>query len=211
VTSRAPVVTLAVLGTYTCLRSAALPDGWHDAATTAMILVVAGLAAATSLQARELGLERRRIGPGLRWGTTVAAAVLAVVALALAAAPSLADRIADDLDTTTRAALVDALVRIPVATVVLEELAFRGVLEAQLRRTTSASRAAAVGVGAFALWHVPGAWSQGAVGVVGVVAATAVAGATFLALRRCSGSLAAPALVHWATNGGSLLLAVWLT
>lgn len=210
-TTRAPVVTLLVLGAYTCLRSALIPDAWHDATNVAMILVVAGIAASASLRADELGLDRRRLGAGLRWGGAAALAVLGAVTLGLLAAPSLADRFGADPDASISATLVDALARIPVATVVLEELAFRGVLEAQLRRTTSSDRAAAIGVAAFALWHVPGAWADGGLAVVGVVAATAVAGAAFLLLRRRSGSLLAPTLAHWATNGGSLLLVVLLT
>ncbi len=45
--------------------------------------------------------------------------------------------------------------------------------------------------------------------VVGTVAFTALAGAVFAVLRDQSGSLVAPFLLHWATNGLGILAAAW--
>ena len=64
----------------------------------------------------------------------------------------------------------------------------------------------------FGLWHLdPTAlWSLDRLGgAVGTVAATAAAGAVFHVLRRRSGSLLAPVLAHWGTNGVALGV-VWL-
>ncbi len=45
--------------------------------------------------------------------------------------------------------------------------------------------------------------------VVGTVAFTTVAGVVFAVLREQSGSLLAPFLLHWATNGLGILAAAW--
>ena len=94
-----------------------------------------------------------------------------------------------------------ALVRIPAGTVVLEEVAFRGVLPA----LGVPVLAAAV---AFGLWHVvptnrtldtnrlAAAPATRAAALLAAVAVTTVAGLGFHLLRDQSGGLLAPALVH---------------
>jgi membrane protease YdiL (CAAX protease family) len=72
----------------------------------------------------------------------------------------------------------------------------------------------------FGLWHVlpaldlartnnavagSGRRARLAVAVVGTVAFTAAAGVLFGELRRRSGSLLAPMLLHWATNAAGVL------
>ena len=100
-----------------------------------------------------------------------------------------------------------ALVRIPLGTVVLEEVAFRGVLPVLL------SPAAAAGL--FGLWHIAptvrGLQLNGlAPSVPAVGAAVAVTAAVGLALNTvagASGGLLAPALVHAAANSGTTVAA----
>jgi uncharacterized protein len=104
------------------------------------------------------------------------------------------------------------LVRIPVGTVAWEEIAFRGVLQAALRRVLAEPWAGAAGAAVFGLWHIrPTAGALAVNGlatgprarvlaVTGVVAAMAGAGAVLSLLRERSGSLAAPVLLHLATN-----------
>jgi membrane protease YdiL (CAAX protease family) len=46
------------------------------------------------------------------------------------------------------------LLRIPVGTVAWEEIAFRGVLQAALRRVLAEPAAIAVGSAVFGLWHI---------------------------------------------------------
>lgn len=124
-------------------------------------------------------------------------------------------------------ALVTALVVIPVRTVLLEEVAFRGVLLGLLRRHRGGAWASGVSSGLFGLWHVlPGLTLSGtnrAVGavvgqgdwarlpvVLATVAVTGAAGLVFCELRRRSGSLLASAGLHWATNGLGVLVAAAL-
>ena len=104
------------------------------------------------------------------------------------------------------------LVRIPVGTALLEELAFRGVLYAAWadRGTTEAALMSSV---AFGLWHIsptinlmranrPGAaLGRTALVVVGAVAFTTVAGLGLVWLRLDSGSIAAPWALHATLNG----------
>ena len=102
--------------------------------------------------------------------------------------------------------------RIPVGTVLWEEIAFRGVLQAALRRVLSEPAAIAVASGVFGIWHIrptaaalrvnqlSGDRRQAAARVAAGAAATAAGGALFSWLRARSGSLAAPALLHLATN-----------
>ena len=121
----------------------------------------------------------------------------------------------------------EALLRVPLGTVVLEEVAFRGVLPAVLAARTTTRNAVLVSQGLFGLWHVlpslhladrnevaTDLFGKGAAVVPVVVVAvvsTAVAGVGLWLLRRWSGSLAAPMLTHWATNGLGYLLAYLAT
>jgi membrane protease YdiL (CAAX protease family) len=119
--------------------------------------------------------------------------------------------------------LVEILVSVPLGTVLLEELAFRGSLLALLRRLGSTTRAVVVSSVLFGLWHIapaigtagdnsalPGTSQSGsglAVAVVGTVIATTIAGVVFCWLRLRSGSLVAPMLGHIATNSGAFFIA----
>lgn len=169
-----------------------------------------------------LGLGRSGVGPGLRWGLGGAAVVAVGLWAALAwppAAPFLADERVAGL---SLAALVfRVLVRIPLGTVVLEEVAFRGVLFGTWADRQSV-RTAVIGSSVlFGLWHIGPTLALLAendvalttlgllVAVGGSVAITAVAGVVFCALRLRSGGIVAPALVHGATNSLGTLTAFW--
>ena len=185
-------------------------------------LAVAGLllllARWDGLRATDLGLGRATLGRGLRWGGSAAALVLAVYLAALlvpAGREAFLDRRAD---LSVGGALYQALIQVPFATVLLEELAFRGVLLAMATQRWGTTRAVVLSSVLFGVWHVlPSAsaaqanplverllgtgssalWVWAALSVVG----TAVAGGVFCWLRLRSGSLLASAGLHWATNG----------
>src|SRR6185295_7302830 len=116
------------------------------------------------------------------------------------------------------AVLFVVLARIPLGTVVLEELAFRGVLPALVGG--GGRRGTLVSPGLFGLWHVLPARGSGnamsdalgaAGALVGTVAFTAAAGVVFRAGQRWSGHLVTPMLLHAATNSLGALLAWWVT
>ncbi|HEV8165152.1 MAG TPA: CPBP family intramembrane glutamic endopeptidase [Actinomycetota bacterium] len=171
-----------------------------------------------------LGLGRESLGPGLRWAGALVAAVLLGYLVAVALPPTrqaFADTRATSL--SGAALLWHLLVRIPLGTALLEEVAFRGVVYAMVERRRGV-RAAVVGSSLlFGLWHVLpslglrranaavadvlGSGPAGA--VVAAVAATTLAGVVFCELRRRSGGLLAPFALHWALNALGLLVA-WL-
>ncbi|MCX4626229.1 CPBP family intramembrane glutamic endopeptidase [Streptomyces sp. NBC_01443] len=113
--------------------------------------------------------------------------------------------------------MLRVVVLVPVGTVLMEEIAFRGVLYGLVRRARGAVRATAVSSLLFGLWHVlpslhlatakpalTTVFGQSELGaalaVVGAVLFTAAAGVLFCELRRRSGSLLAPMGLHWAVN-----------
>ncbi|MBG0813512.1 CPBP family intramembrane glutamic endopeptidase [Planomonospora sp. ID82291] len=230
-----------------------------SAAATGALLA---LARRSGLSWTELGFtEGRR---GLRIGGALAAAVAAAYGAGIAI-PATRRFFRDEraLSLSRARALEEALLQVPIGTVLLEEVGFRGVLHGLLARSHGTPAAVAVSSALFGLWHVlpaidmaaanpalsalasgeaPGgavpAPSAGAARppdapdvpagppaagpsmgpptgppaadtvrvVVGSVVSTGVVGAVFCGLRR-KGGLAAPALLHVATNSLGYLFA----
>lgn len=189
--------------------------------------VLVAAARAAGIGWSELGLDTAALPAGVRSGVLAAGVVAAGIAVATALAPRLrglaalfGDRRAAGV--AGRALAYETLVRIPLATSLFEEVAFRGVLLALGLRSGSEVAAVLVSSAAFGLWHVGPtlemlrlngvAWTapRTAATVAGAVAVTAVGGIVFAVLRLHSGSLAAPVLAHWATNALALLAAVHL-
>lgn len=170
----------------------------------------------------ELGLARRRLGAGLRLGALAGGAAVAVMTIG-AALPLTRGFFEDervDVDAGGGELAYQALVRIPLGTVVFEEVAFRGVLLALLCRRMSTRSAVLVSSGLFGLWHIrptigaadvndiAGAALAGS--VLGAVVVTSVGGVAFCWLRLRSGHLAAPVLLHLAFNVTGYSLSWWV-
>jgi len=179
----------------------------------------AALAAATlsGLTLADLGLGRGRWLPG-RLGCGLAAGAGAcwlLIAAVPATRPLLGDQRAAGL--SRRDVAFQALIRIPVGTALWEEMAFRGVLQAALRRVLLGTAAIAVTSGVFGAWHIrptlqalranglAGTRGRTVAGVTAAVATTTAGGVLFSWLRERSGSLIAPILLHVATNSGGLI------
>jgi membrane protease YdiL (CAAX protease family) len=191
----------------------------------ALFLVV--LARRAGLTWHDLGLSRRTLLPGLKYA---AGAILAVgVVYAIGAAIPLTRPAFEDVRYHLHfsAALLTAFVVVPLGTVLLEEIAFRGVLLGLVNRHRGAVWASLTSSVLFGLWHIlpslrlnqanqavgdtVGTGAAGQVlAVAGAVAFTAVAGLLLCELRRRSGSLLAAAALHWATNGLGLLVTAGL-
>ncbi|MDX3533749.1 CPBP family glutamic-type intramembrane protease [Streptomyces sp. MB09-01] len=109
------------------------------------------------------------------------------------------------------------LLLVPVGTVLVEEIAFRGVLYGLVCRERGAAWATAVSSLLFGLWHVlpslhlatakpalntvfGDSAAGAALAVLATVLFTAAVGVLFCELRRRSGSLLAPMGLHWAVN-----------
>ncbi|MEU7689544.1 CPBP family intramembrane metalloprotease [Microbispora hainanensis] len=177
---------------------------------------------------RELGFRHARAGAVT--GGALAAGVAAVYAAGVAC-PRTRALFRDEraLALSRRRVLEEALVQVPLGTVLLEEVGFRGALPALLGRSLPPGAAVAVSAALFGLWHVLPAVDMAAANpalgrpaagetpdeaapqtkagrlaetgrlVAGTVASTAVAGLVFHGLRHRAGLLA-PALLHVATN-----------
>ena len=214
------VAASAVLAAYnnvTGLNSG--HERWYvrlNAAATGAALAAAAL---SGLTLADLGLGRGRWLPG-RLGCGLAAgagAAWLVIAAVPATRPVLGDQRATGLD--GRDIAYQALVRIPVGTALWEETAFRGVLQAALRRVMSDTAAIAVTSGVFGVWHIrptlqalranglAGDRRRALAGTCAGVAATAAGGALLSWLRARSGRLADPVLLHSAVNSGGLIAA----
>jgi membrane protease YdiL (CAAX protease family) len=192
---------------------------WYTPVNASAAAASLAVAAASGLAAEDLGLGRGRWLPG-RLGSLLAAAMAAGL-LAAAAVPSarpvLDDKRISGLD--GRGVAYQTLIRIPVGTAAWEEIAFRGVLQAMLRRVMSEPAAIAVTSGVFGLWHIrPTAGAlrvnglansrgQGVARVAAGVVVTAAGGSAFSWLRARSGRLAAPVALHIAINCGGLAAA----
>jgi uncharacterized protein len=184
---------------------------WNAAIAVALIAFARRVDALTW---DEIGLARRHLRAGLRWAGVLATLVATGYLVALIV-PDLRDLFRDRRvgAASTPTMLAEVLVRIPIGTVLLEEVAFRGVLLGQIRRRIAAPRALVVMALAFGLWHVLPAWrintvnpvvEQSGVGrgtaVIGAVVATALAALPLGWARLRSRSLAAPIGLHVATN-----------
>ncbi|BEL03634.1 CPBP family intramembrane metalloprotease [Actinoplanes sichuanensis] len=204
--------------------------GPHGTGLIAGPLVALGLvlfARRTGLTWHELGLSRRTLVPGLKYALG-AIAVVAVVYAVGAAIPFTRPAFQDvRYHLHLSAALLTAFVVVPLGTVLLEEVAFRGVLMGLVNRHRGAVWASITSSALFGLWHIlpslrlnsaNGAVSSvlgtGLTGqvlaVAGAVGFTALAGLLLCELRRRSGSLLAAAALHWATNGLGLLITAGL-
>lgn len=137
-----------------------------------------------------LGLGQWR--SGLRWGLGAAAVPLLVSAV-IASTPSLAERVRPSDDNLAEWILF----RIPVGTVITEELAFRSVFDAVSPPLSPIF---------FGLWHIHPARAAGDP-VLGTVTGTFLAGLLFSWLRRRSGSVLAPMLFHYGVNASGAVLA----
>ena len=210
--------TLVLIAVVNVTRSLWVPDGLDAWITIALGVGAAGVALAAAMTADELGLARDAVRSGLRWGLGVVA--ILVVGLAVAVlVPGLHHLLDDDrAEIGLGPMLWRVLVVIPVATVLVEELVFRGVLLGLLRRLLTAGRALVASAVVFGLWHLLPVWRGGGAGdleggSLGAVAATFVAtfaaGLGFGWLRQRSGSLVAPICAHIGTNSVTFA-AAWI-
>jgi len=152
----------------------------------------------------------------MRWVGAAATGWLLIAAVP-ATRPVLADKRSAGLD--GRGVAYQAAIRIPIGTVLWEEVAFRGVLQASLRRVMPTPAAIAITSGVFGLWHVRPTWQalrtngladdrwHAVAGVSAGVAVMAAGGALLSWLRERSGGLAAPIALHLVTNSGAAVAA----
>ncbi|WP_405167469.1 CPBP family intramembrane metalloprotease [Nocardia sp. NBC_01499] len=95
-------------------------------------------------------------------------------------------------------------VHIPISTVYSEEMIFRAALDPLLDNAFGSRAGSVLGALTFGLWHVHPARAAGD-SVPASIAATAAGGVALGWLRRRTGSVTAPALLHLAINAGGAL------
>ncbi|MFD6159026.1 CPBP family intramembrane glutamic endopeptidase [Nocardia sp. NPDC060256] len=95
-------------------------------------------------------------------------------------------------------------VHIPIGTVYSEEMIFRATLDPLLDNMFGSRIGSALGALTFGLWHIHPARAAGD-SVPVAIAATAAGGVALGRLRRRTGSVTAPALLHLAVNVGGAL------
>jgi membrane protease YdiL (CAAX protease family) len=222
-TTLALVVTLLVLvGTAAWVHVG--PERLQPVVGPAIAVALVLLGRWAGMTWAQLGLDPDTLVRGLLFGGAAAALVAAAYAVALRV-PATRRFFLDARHRVGPArAARRALLVVPLGVVVLEEVAFRGVLWGLVDLQHGAAWATAATAVLFGLWHVlpavdgaranarddaplrPGILTGQ---VLGTVAFTTVAGVVFALLRDWSGSLLAPFLLHWATNGLGVLAAAW--
>ena len=210
-------LVLVVLAAHNLVGNLVLPPASYVPVNLTVATALVGVARASGISWAELGLGRSSVSRGAAFGVAaflLVSTALGVAALIPATHPLFEDQRAANV--TGAALAYQALIRIPLGTVVLEEVAFRGVLLALFARVSSAEAAVGWSSACFGLWHVvptvealrANRLTPSALAVIAAVVATAAAGAVFCWLRVRSESLVAPALAHIATNSVALVLAV---
>jgi uncharacterized protein len=175
----------------------------------------------------DLGLSPQALRKGVVWSAgffSLFAAGFALTALAAKVLPVVADWL-QSLQVSTpepRTLALQALVTIPLGTVVIEEVAFRGALPALLGRAGAGTRTAIVGSAVlFGLWHIVPSLNAAMSSsesstpvwlvVLGTVVFTTASGIGLGWLRHRSRSLLPPMFVHLATNSLGVALLWFLT
>ena len=191
------------------------PARWQPVTGPVAAALLLVIARGAGLSWAQLGLGADAVLRGLVWGGVAVACVAVVFAVALAL-PATRELVRDPRHRVgAGATILRAAVVVPLGTVLFEEVAFRSVLWGLVDVAHGATWATCVSALLFGLWHVlpaidgarakapTGQVARGAVArqVAATVGFTAVAGLVFGVLREQSGSLVAPALLHWATNG----------
>lgn len=222
----ATVAVLALLVSATVLVNLVLPGWAYPVCGLVVTAALVAVARWSGLRARSIGFDLRHLGRAALFGLIGLAAIGVAFGVAVAV-PALRELFGDGrLDTLGVGTLLwVTLIRIPLGTVLLEEIAFRGVLPALLGagdrwRWRPVLAAAAL----FGLWHafpslalmenaaIGTAFGGVPIWVVSVLAmlGAALAGVALHWWRHTGRGLLAPMLVHLATNSGGVLVAWWL-
>ena len=202
---------ILVLALANLLNTWVAPSAYVITAVAASAVLLALLRSAGGTWA-DAGLGRGSLRRGATWGLFLAAGTtVAVVAAALA--PPTRELFLDPRVEGTGAGAIAfaALVRVPLGTVLLEEIGFRGVVYGLAARMWGVAWATVISSVLFGLWHVQPAIGvvtshpsverfNGASAVAAAVLVSSLIGAALCELRRRSGSLLAPAALHWTAN-----------
>jgi membrane protease YdiL (CAAX protease family) len=203
------------------LGTATPAGGWPGVVVGLLLLTIVLTWARSSppLTASELGLTRRGLPRSVVLGLLLALGTAVPAVLFLRFPPLVGQPVEyAPLGTLSREALLwRACVWMPLDTALPEEVAFRGVLLAILRRGWADAPAALISAAAFTAWHgiivsrtvaltnLQAEPLLAALGLLGAFLAVAVGGILFAWLRLFTGHLAGCMVAHWAFNAVLLL------
>lgn len=210
--------TVVVLALWNLWLRPETPSRYTLGVNIALGFLFVGIGLWAGLGTEGLGLGTRRLRAGLLYGGVAFLVVVAALVIA-AQIPTFHHYFENTrADVGLGRLWFEALVAIPLGTVFIEEVAFRGLLLGLLLQHLKVWRAVAVMSMLFGLWHLQpvvastgGGAGRVAGAALGTFAFTTVAGVIFGWLRLRSGSLLAPALLHVGTNSAALVTAWYAT
>ncbi len=219
------LILIGVLVAYNVVVNKYLEEKWH--LLFSLLLSTTVIWWVVRFSDITLGSISTRLGsviPGLIYGS----AAYIVISLAIASTifiPVAKGFLSDKrvIRLSTRQFLYKTLVNLPLGTVFLEEIIFRGVMLALLMQDFTTINSVLISSLLFGLWHILPAYTSVATNgslkltkkpalpvIAGTVFITFVAGIGFSWLRLASGSILAPMFAHYATNSGGLITSWWL-
>ena len=212
------VAILALAGYANVIANLVLEDAWHIPFNLGVLAVALLIARRAGTTWTSMGLRTDRLKRGLVVGGSIILAIGLGVAIAVAI-PDFRELFLQDrlVDQSVAWLLFQALIRIPIATALYEEVMFRGIVFGMLARRYSPLKAGLASSVLFGFWHVlptlvtdplgdTDATVVGlAISVLGAVAGTTVAGLGFLWVRLFANSTLEPVLAHIGTNSMSML------
>jgi membrane protease YdiL (CAAX protease family) len=216
---------IAVLAVANVMSNRVLPASLYVPWNLAVATIVVGVAS-QQVTRREMGFVEWRRGAVAGMGLLLATGVVMLVAVAM---PAFHDLYEDRrVDEGPGSMLYQVAIRIPLGTVVLEEVAFRGALPALFAVRVGVLRGCVLASVLFGLWHVLPSWSlnevnpvatevfgMGAGGtaaaVVFAVVGTTLAGFWFCWIRYRARSILATVFAHVGSNSIGYTIAYFVT
>jgi uncharacterized protein len=209
----------------TLIVGTAIPIGWSGLGLSLVLLgaVLVWARFVDRLTPMELGLTGHHVVRSVRMGLLVALSAALPSLLFLRFPPLVGQSIAYSplASLSPDALLWRAFVWMPLDTAIPEEIAFRGVLLASLRRRLAYRAAVVVSAAIFMAWHgvvvsrtvaLTNLHTEpllAALGLVGAFVAIGCGGVLFAWLRLATGHLAGSVVAHWAFNASLLLGLGW--
>ena len=216
------LVAILVLASYAnIVANKLLDDAWHIPFNLGVLAAALLIARRAGTTWTSMGLRKDQGRRSIEVGTVVIAVIAAAVALGVALPATRAlfndDRIVSN---SVGWVLFQAVVRVPLATALYEEVLFRGIVFGMLIRRYSPLVAALISSTLFGLWHTlptmdtlhmnpAGTVFTEMIGlggaIAGAIAGTFVAGLGFLWIRLYANSTFAAVLAHIGTNSVAML------
>ena len=219
------LLAIVALASYAnVIANEVLDDVWHIPFNLGILAVALLIARRAGTTWTSMGLRTDRLGRGVAVGGIVMAVIAIGMVIAIAI-PDTRELFRDDrvIENSVGWVLFQALLRIPLATALYEEVLFRGIVFGMLARRNSPLVAALWTSVLFGFWHIlptldtletnpAGDLFSGIVGliiaVLGAVGGTMLAGLGFLWIRLFANSTAAPVLAHIGTNSFAMIAAL---